>query len=66
MDDNIIPYGDEIIDLKEKEINEAYLDTLDNYIGAKVVVPGQDSVPVLATIKNKKRDQAGNVIGNAN
>lgn len=36
---------------------------MDNYLGAKVLLPGKDSLPVLATIKNWKRDAQGNLIG---
>ena len=62
-DDVVLPYGDELIDTIPTDINEPYLASLDNYLGAKVVLPGKDSFPVLATIKNRKRDAQGNLIG---
>ena len=65
-DDLVLPYGDEIIDAKDHEIDEAYLDSLDTYIGAKVVVPGRDAIPVLATVRGRKRDALGNPIGTSN
>ena len=65
-DDNLLPYGEEIVDQKESEINETYIEALDTYIGAKVVVPGKDSIPVIANIRNRKRDSVGNVIGTPN
>ena len=65
-DDNVLPYGDELIDLKTNEIDDAYLDALDTFLGAKVVVPGRDSIPVLTEIRKRKRDSQGNPIGEAN
>ena len=62
-DDNDEPFDEELIDIKHQEIDDAYLDSLDNYINAKVVIPGRDAVPVLATVRNRKRDAAGNPIG---
>ena len=66
LDDIVLPYGEEIQDLKTTEIDDAYIDSLDKYIGAEVVVPGRDSLSVLAKIRNRKRDSSGNPIGNAN
>ena len=65
-DETLLPYGDEIIDAKVEDINDAYMDSLDEYINAKVVIPGRDAVPVLATVKRRKRDSSGNPIGEAN
>ena len=61
-----LPYGDELIDMKESEVNDAYLDSLDEYIGAEVVIPGRDAHPVLAKVKKRKRDAHGNPIGESN
>ena len=33
MDDTPLPYGDKIINANTDEINEAYIDALDTYIG---------------------------------
>ena len=63
---NVLPYGDELVDAKTDEVNDAYLEALDNYIGAEVVIPGKDSLPVLAKVKKRKRDPAGNPIGEEN
>ena len=65
-DDNVLPYGDELIDVKTESVDEAYLDSLDTYIGTNVVVPGKDGVPVLAKVRSRKRDAAGNPVGEAN
>ena len=62
-DSNDLPYGDELMDAKEHEIDEPYLDSLDKYIGAKVIVPGKDAIPVLAEIRGRKRDSTGNPVG---
>lgn len=50
-DDNVLPFGDELIDLPEDEIDQPYIDALDTFLGAKVVVPGKDLIAVLAEIK---------------
>ena len=49
-DDQLLPYGEEIMDQKTMDIDDSYFEQFDAYIGAKVVVPGKDSVPILATI----------------
>ena len=61
----ILPYGNEIIDAKLSEVDEPYLDSLDNYIGVEVVVPGRNAEPVLARVEKRKRDAQGNPIGKA-
>ena len=65
-DDNVLPYGDELIDAKTETIDEAYLEALDTYIGAEIVIPDRDAVPVLAKVKKRKRDAADQPIGEAN
>jgi hypothetical protein len=65
-DDNVLPYGDEINDVKTTEVDEAYLEALDEYIGVQVVIPGRDAQPVLATVKKRKRDHDGNPSGTQN
>ena len=64
-DDTQLPYGDEIHNATPAEIDEPYLDALDNYIGTQVVIPGSTEgiEPVVAVIKHRKRDQMGNPIG---
>ena len=47
-------------------IDDSYLKQLDAYIGAKVVVPRQDSVPVLAAIFKRERDSKVLPVGEAN
>ena len=40
-DKNVLPYGEEIQDHKQVEVKKAYIEALDKYIRAKVVVPGK-------------------------
>ena len=67
-DETILPYGDEIETAKTLNIDEEYLESLDEFIGANVVIPGSTPgiEPVIAVIKGRKRDHDGNVIGRAN
>ena len=46
-DDRLLSYGEEIMDQKTMDIDDSYLEQLDAYICAKVVVTVQDSVSVL-------------------
>ena len=55
-----------LIDMKTEEVDDAYLDALDEYIGAEIVVPGKDALPVLGKVKKRKRDFQGNPIGEYN
>ena len=65
-DDPVLPYGDELLDAKDHEIDESYLESLDAYIGANVMVPGRDAVPVVAAICGRKCDAQGNPVGSPN
>ena len=65
-DDTILPYGDDLDNQVIQEIDQSYLDTLDTYIGARVVVPGKDSPSILGIVKRRKRDHEGNPIGTMN
>ena len=59
----MLPYGEDIQYQKEVEVNEAYIEALDKYIGSKVVVPGKYTIPVLAQIKLRKWHALGNPNG---
>ena len=52
-DGNVLPYGEEIQYKKEVEVNEAYIEALEKYIGAKVVVLGKYPLPVIARVKRR-------------
>ena len=62
-DDNVLPYGEDIQYHKEVEVNEAYIEALDNYIGSKVVVTGKYYIPLLVQVKLRKLDTSGSPIG---
>ena len=62
-DNKVLHYGEDIQDQKEVEVNKAYIEALDNYIRAKWVVPGKDSIKVLSWVKHRKWDASGNPIG---
>ena len=47
----MLPYGEYIQDQKEVEVKKAYIEELDDYIVFNVVVPGKDSIPVIARVK---------------
>ena len=59
----MLPYGEEMQNHKEVEVNKAYIEAFDNYIGAKLVVPSKDYTPVLARVKLRKWGASGKPIG---
>ena len=61
-----LPHGDGLIDVKVEEIYEAYLDALDEYIGAEIIIPGRDALPDLVKVKKCKRDAYNNTIEEKN
>ena len=65
-DENVLPYGDELIDAKTETIDEAYIESLDEYIGSQIVIPNKEAVPVLAIVKKRKRDALNQPIGTKN
>ena len=66
-DDNVdLTYGYELIDVKVEEIYDAYIDALDDYIGAKVFIPGIYTLLVLRKVRNHKWGSYGNTIGEKN
>ena len=52
-DERDLPYGVELIDMENEEVNKSYLESLDEYINVQVVVPHKDGLPVLAKVKKK-------------
>ena len=58
-DDRLIPFGEEIMDHKTMDIDDSYIEELYVNIGAKLVLPIQDPVPVLATIAKRDRNSQG-------
>ena len=65
--DNIIPYRDTLIDIKTEYIDDAYIEAMNTYISAEVVVTGKtDIMPSLYKIKKLKRDRSGALVGVSN
>ena len=66
-DDNVLPYGEEIEEAKTGEMQDAYLEDQDELIGLKIQIEDhKNQVPVLATIKKRKRDSQGEPTGEKN
>ena len=42
------------------------MESLDGYINAEVILPDKNGIPVLTKVKNRKRDSAGNPVGEHN
>ena len=66
INENVLPYGDEFVNAKSKTIDEAYIEALDIYIGAEILLAGKDPVRFLAKVKKWKRDLNNLPIGDAN
>ena len=60
---NTLPYGDELIDVKVADIDESYMEELDNLIGSQVKLTDKGRIPLLVTVKKRKRDSNGQPIG---
>ena len=50
-DDVVEPYEGEIEEQKLAEIDDAYIESLDNFLGAQVVIPGQNFPSILGIVK---------------
>ena len=59
------PYGDELVDVKVKDIDELYMEELDNLIGSQVKLPDKGGIPLLVTMKKRKRDSRRQPVGRA-
>ena len=66
-DDNVeFPYGDELVNVKFEESSNYYLDALDDYIRADIVLPGIYVLHSLGKVNKRKLDEYGNPIGEKN
>lgn len=66
-DDEIqLPYREEVHKAELENVDNRYLEALDNYINAEVILPEKDGSAVLTKVKGRKRDAAGNPVGKAN
>ena len=60
------PWEQDLSSLPISQEDDHTLEALDKYIGANIVVPGKDGQEVLATVKGRKRDSNGRLIGSSN
>ena len=58
-----LQYGDKFMDLDAREINTRHLNELDNLIGAQVIIPDKDGLPLLAIVKKRKLNVKGGSVG---
>ena len=65
-DSNVLSYGDELVHAKSETVDKAYLESLENYIGAEIVLGSKYAIPVLAKSKKQKRDANNRPIGDSN
>ena len=61
-----LPYIDKLVDLMHDEINQAYLEELNDFIGSKLLLPGRDLIHVLTIVKKRKLDCKDESIGEYN
>ena len=60
-----LPYGDELEDVKVENIDEPYMEELDSLIGSQVNLPDKSGIPLLITVKKRKRESQGHPVGKA-
>jgi hypothetical protein len=65
-DSSQLPYGVEAHEAKLEEVDKEYMEALDGYINAQVILPDKDGIPVLTKVKSRKRDSEGNPVGDQN
>ena len=53
------------MDVKVKDIDEPYMEELDNLIGSQVKLPDKGDIPLLVTVKKSKRDSHAQPVGRA-
>ena len=51
---------------KSETVDEAYLESLENYIGAEILLSGKNAIPVLAKVRKQKCDATNLTIGDSN
>ena len=52
-----------MVDAESETFDEAYLEALDNYIGAEIVLAGKDAIPTLDKVKKQKHYENNLPIG---
>ena len=61
----VIPYGDELVDVKVEDIDEPYMEELDSLIGSQVNLPYKSGNPLLVTENKRERDSQGQPVDRA-
>ena len=64
-EDIALSYGDELVDVKVKDIDEPYMEELDNLIGSQVKLPDKGGIPLLVNVKKRKRNSHEQPVGRA-
>ena len=65
-DENVLHYGDELVDAKYATVDAVYTYAIDNYIVVEILLSGKDAIPVLDQVKKRKRDANNPSTGDAN
>ena len=60
---NALPHGNELMNAKVAEIDEPYMEELNNLIGSQVKQTDKCGIPLLVTVKKRKRDSHGQPVG---
>ena len=60
VDDVVLPHGQDIKDKNTEEVDDAYVEALDEYIGNYTVVPEKDSISILTKFIGSNRYHSGN------
>ena len=61
-----LPYGDDFTTLNMGNVDDGYLESLDDLIFTQVTLPGKDGIPLLVTIKRRKLDHKGQPVVSPN
>ena len=56
VNDNCLPFGEETSDEKEVDVNDTYIEALNNYIGDHIIIPGRYYISILVKVKVKKEN----------
>ena len=50
MASKCLSYGKKIIDQKEVDADDVYIEAIVNYIGTNIFIPGRDYLPILVKV----------------
>ena len=60
VDDVVLPHGQDIKDQNTEEVDDAYVEALEEYIGNYTVVPEKDYISILTKFIGRNRYHSGN------